>query len=70
MEYGSPHGPGHDASTADWHLNVQPFLEPPPLVNLTLESLDFPDYYTIDADIGLRHPFEEPLFTGFDDVRG
>jgi len=48
------------------HLNALHFLEPPPLVNLTLESLQF-NGNIVDADIGLRHPFlglDE--FTGFD----
>ena len=51
---------------ADMHLNALVFLEPPPLVNLTVESLKF-NGDVIDADIGLRHPFlglDE--FTGFD----
>lgn len=48
------------------HLNVLPFLEPPPLLNLTIESLEF-DGDTIIADIGLRHPFPGlDEFTGFD----
>ena len=48
------------------HLNALPFLEPPALVNLTLESLEF-NGDLIEADIGLRHPFlglDE--FSGFD----
>ena len=52
--------------TTDMHLNALPFLEPPPLVNLTLESVMF-NGNIVDADIGLRHPFlglDE--FTGFD----
>ena len=50
----------------DMHLNALIFLEPPPMVNLTLESLEF-NGNIIEADIGLRHPFlglDE--FTGFD----
>jgi len=48
------------------HLNALVFLEPPPLVNLTLESLKFTGDI-IDADIGLRHPFLGLTeFTGFD----
>jgi hypothetical protein len=48
------------------HLNALPFLEPPPLVNLTLESLIF-NGNIIDANIGLRHPFLGlSEFTGFD----
>ncbi len=48
------------------HLNALPFLEPPALVYLSLESLEF-NGNIIEADIGLRHPFlglDE--FTGFD----
>jgi hypothetical protein len=48
------------------HLNALVFLEPPPFVNLTLESLQF-NGNVIEADIGLKHPFlglDE--FTGFD----
>jgi len=48
------------------HLNALRFLEPPPLLNLTLESLEF-NGNIIDADIGLRHPFLGlNEFTGFD----
>jgi hypothetical protein len=50
----------------DMHLNALGFLEPPPLVNLTLESLEF-NGNIIEADIGLRHPFLGLTeFTGFD----
>jgi len=50
----------------DFHLNALTFLEPPPLVNLTLESLKF-NGNIIEADIGLRHPFLGlNEFTGFD----
>ena len=50
----------------DMHLNALPFLEPPPLKNLTLESLEF-NGDIIEADIGLRHPFLGlSEFTGFD----
>ncbi len=50
----------------DMHLNAIVFLEPPPLVNLTLESLQF-NGDIIEADIGLRHPFLGLTeFTGFD----
>ncbi len=52
--------------SGDFHLNALPFLEPPPLVNLTLESVQF-NGNIVEADIGLRHPFlglDE--FTGFD----
>ena len=48
------------------HLNALPFLEPPPMLNLTLESLQF-NGNIIEADIGLRHPFLGlNEFTGFD----
>jgi hypothetical protein len=50
----------------DMHVNVLPFLEPPPLTFLTLESLQF-NGDIIEADIGLRHPFLGlNEFTGFD----
>jgi len=50
----------------NFHLNALTFLEPPPLVNLTLESLKFTGNI-IDANIGLRHPFSGLIeFTGFD----
>ncbi len=52
--------------TGDLHVNVLPFLEPPPFVNLTLETLQF-NGDIIEADIGLRHPFLGLTeFTGFD----
>ena len=52
--------------TADGHLNVLPFLEPEPLVYLTLENIEF-DGDIIEADIGLIHPFSGLVeFTGFD----
>jgi hypothetical protein len=48
------------------HLNVLPFVEPPPLVFLTLETLEF-NGNIIETDIGLRHPFLGLTeFTGFD----
>ena len=51
---------------ADMHLNVLPFLEPPPFVNLSLESLVF-NGNSVDANIGIRHPFPGfDEFTGFD----
>jgi outer membrane protein assembly factor BamB len=51
---------------ADMHLNALPFLEPPPLVFLSLESLEFIGNI-IEANIGLRHPFLGLTeFTGFD----
>jgi len=50
----------------DMHINALVFLEPPPLVNLTLESLVF-NGNIIEADIGLKHPFLGLTeFTGFD----
>jgi hypothetical protein len=52
--------------TGDMHVNVLPFLEPPPLVYLTLEYLEF-NGNLLTADIGLRHPFTGMTeFTGFD----
>ena len=51
---------------AEMHLNALPFLEPPALVNLTLETLEF-NGNIVDADIGLRHPFIGLIeFSGFD----
>ncbi len=48
------------------HLNALPFLEPPPFLNLTLESLEF-NGDILEADIGLRHPFLGlTRFSGFD----
>jgi len=52
--------------TGDFHLNTLVFLEPPPLVNLSLDSLQF-NGNIVEADIGLRHPFLGlNEFTGFD----
>ena len=52
--------------TGNFHLNAMPFLEPPPLLNLTLETLKF-NGNIIETDIGLRHPFLGLTeFTGFD----
>jgi len=52
--------------TSSMHLNALPFLEPPALANLTLESLKF-NGNIIECDIGLRHPFTGLAeFTGFD----
>lgn len=52
--------------TGELHLNVLPFLEPPPLVYLSLESLEF-NGNIIEAGIGLRHPFLGLTeFSGFD----
>lgn len=51
---------------AAMHLNALIFLEPPPLLNLTLESLEF-NGNIIEADIGLKHPFLGLTeFSGFD----
>jgi len=48
------------------HLNVLPFLEPPPLVNMTLESVEF-NGSLVEVDLGLKHPFGGlAKFTGFD----
>ncbi len=50
----------------NFHLNALPFLEPPPLLNLTIESVEF-NGDVIETDIGLRHPFlGMNKFTGFD----
>ena len=52
--------------TGNMHLNALQFLEPPALVYLTLDSVEFIGD-VIECDIGLRHPFlglDE--FTGFD----
>ena len=63
-----------DAATLDavpmrngsMHLNALLFLEPPALVYLTLESVQF-NGNIIEADIGLQHPFLGlTKFTGFD----
>jgi hypothetical protein len=52
--------------SGNMHLNALLFLEPPPLVNLTLESLEFSGD-EVYAGIGLRHPFLGLTeFTGFD----
>jgi hypothetical protein len=52
--------------TSEVHLNARVFLEPPPLVYLTIESLEF-NGDIIEVDIGLRHPFVGLTeFTGFD----
>lgn len=51
---------------SELHLNALPFLEPPALAYLTLETLVF-NGNIIDADIGIRHPFLGlNEFTGFD----
>jgi hypothetical protein len=48
------------------HLNALPFLEPPPFIYLSLESLEF-NGNIIEANIGIRHPFLGLIeFTGFD----
>ncbi len=52
--------------TGGMHVNVVPLLEPPPLLNLTLEYLEF-NGSLITCDIGLRHPFLGLTeFTGYD----
>lgn len=52
--------------SSDMHLNAIVFLEPPALLNLTLDYLEF-NGDLITADIGLRHPFLGLTeFTGFD----
>ena len=52
--------------SADIHLNALVFLEPPPLLNLSIDNLQF-DGNIIDVDVGLRHPFLGfTEFTGFD----
>ncbi len=52
--------------TSNLHLNALPFLEPPVLVFLSLDSLEF-NGNIIEADIGLRHPFLGLTeFSGFD----
>ena len=51
---------------SEMHVNVLPFLEPPPFLNLTLESLEF-NGDIIEAEIGLRHLFLSLTeFAGFD----
>ncbi len=56
----------------EMHVNVLPFLEPPPLLYLTLEGeieFDIPNN-TLTVDIGLTHPFTGlNEFAGFD-VKG
>ncbi len=48
------------------HLNALPFLEPPPLLNLTIGNLQW-NGDIIDVDVSLRHPFLGlQQFTGFD----
>ncbi len=55
--------------TGAMHVNVLPFLDQPPYVYLTIESVQF-NGDMIDVDIGLRHPFLGlNRFTGFD-VKG
>jgi hypothetical protein len=51
------------------HLNALPFLEPPPLVFVSLDGLELDpsDANHITALIGIRHPFLGLMeFTGFD----
>jgi len=55
--------------TGSMHLNALPFINLPPLVYVTLETLNF-NGNLIETDIGLRHPFLGlNEFTGFD-VKG
>ncbi len=50
----------------EMHLNALPFLEPPAFVHVSLESLEI-NGNTVEADIGLRHPFLGLTeFSGFD----
>jgi len=52
---------------AELHLNALHFLEPPPYVNVTLESKPKINGNILDIDIGLRHPFlGQNIYTGFD----
>lgn len=52
---------------ADFHLNALKFMEPPPLVYLSLESTPTFDGNILDVDIGLRHPLPGcPELTIFD----
>jgi hypothetical protein len=56
----------------DFHMNVLPFLEPPAMVNLTLETdpIFDPVLNTVTVDVGLTHPFAGlNEFAGFD-VKG
>ncbi len=59
--------------STEFHLNVLPFMEPPPLVNLGLDwnSLQInPAANTVDVDIIFKHPFPNSNeFMGFD-VKG
>lgn len=56
----------YELRTSGMHVNVLPFLEPPPLLHLSLDYLEF-DGNLVDAHIGLRHPFLGLVeFTGFD----
>ena len=60
--------------SAEQSLNVLAFMEPPPLLNLTIDwdtlDIDGENNY-IGVDVVLRHPFvtSEGVFRGFD-VRG
>lgn len=60
--------------SAELSLNVLPFMEPPPLLNLTIDwdtlDIDGENSY-IGVDVVLSHPFVTPegIFRGFD-VRG
>ncbi len=52
---------------AGFHLNVLVFLEPPPLVNLTIEGpIEF-NGNILEVDIGLLNPYlDQDEFSGFD----
>jgi hypothetical protein len=52
---------------AGLHLNALSFLEPPPLVNVTIEGKPQFSGNILDVDIGIRNPFlGQTLYTGFD----
>ena len=52
---------------ADFHLNALKFLEPPPLVYLTIEGKPEFNENILDVDIGLTHPFiGQDVYTVFD----
>jgi hypothetical protein len=56
----------YELRTSEMHINALPFLEPPPLIYLSLETLQF-NGNIIETDIGLRHPFLGlNEFTGMD----
>lgn len=52
--------------TGDMHLNALHFLEPPPLIYLTISNLQITGM-TVDVDVNIRHPFLGlDQFSGFD----